>query len=267
MTSLLAQPYSKLDQDRVDTKIPEDIVDGGNGPENVDNSDTRAEGNGTPAGSNWQKRYKDLQAFHDREVAKMKQELAAAQTEKFELPTTPEKLEEFRGKHPELFNIIKAVAMQEGKQVGDRIRTDVDGLRQSVTKSQAQLLREQIKDVHPDFTTIVASEEFNSWVDGKSVTIQGWVRNNPDNAELAIAALDMYKAETGYSSERKAAKKESTPSADAAQAIKTGGSPQIKSEKKIWKASEVAALHPKEFAKYEAEIDLAMEEDRIDFNS
>ena len=46
---------------------------------------------------------------------------------------------------------------------------------------------------HPDYQQIINSDEFHYWAKNQPQYIQEWVYENPDNAQQAIRAIDLYK--------------------------------------------------------------------------
>ena len=105
--------------------------------------------------------------------------------------------------------------------------------------------------------------EFHQWASKQDPVIQsGWYENT-SNAQLAGRAIDLYKRDNGTSTLSK--KQETSLKKEAAKAItKTTKATETEiPTKKIWSNSEIAKMNPRTFAKYEAEIDEAIREGRV----
>ena len=271
MTSLIAKPYTKLDQEDIDTKI-KDIDSSTQEPnEEVENLMGTPDdvANGTRQGEvDWEKRYRDLQSYHDKKLNKVNKELAEAKKTTLSL-SSPEEVSKFMDENPDLYRMMQTIAFEQGSSAVEQISNELETIKSDTQDTKQVSLVTKIKASHPDFDTIVGSSEFHAWAEGQTQEVQQWIYKNPDNANLAIAALDLYKAKTGYKSDtkEKAEKPKSKASDTAADAVTTSGSPDVSSNKKVWKASEIKKLTPSQFEKYEADIDLAWEEGRVDLNS
>jgi hypothetical protein len=218
---------------------------------------------GTSGATDWEKRYKDLQSFHDRETAKLRTDLKTAQNSTFVPPSTVEDIEAFKVEHPDLFNMIQTLSDQRAQSRSHDVSTQVQTLAQDSQMTKADLARAAILKSHPDFAVIVNSPEFRIWATEQDTSIQDGIYRNPDNAKLAIAVLDMYKAAVATSSKNSSSTQDTASSADA---INTGSSQADPKGNKIWKGSEIKALSPAQYEKLEEQIDQAWEEGRVDLS-
>ena len=117
--------------------------------------------------------------------------------------------------------------------------------------------------MHPDFSELRQQDEFHNWASNQDPVIQGWLYENTSNAQLAGRAIDLYKMDKGISKLSK--KQETAVKKEAAKAVtKTVKATETEiPTKKIWTNSEIAKMNPRTFAKFEAEIDEAIREGRI----
>lgn len=234
------------------------------GSDQVDGQDTRKDASsGTSDGINWEKRYRDLQSYADKEKARLAQELASAKKSSFTPPSTPEEIEVFKREHPEVFNMIQTLAYQQVSASADEINQKVDNVSKDTSKTKAQLAKAEIIGKYPNFVEIVRSTEFKVWASTQTPEVQGWIYSNPDNATLAITALDLFQAQAGNKNDSST----SSHTGSAADAVSRGSTPEIKGKGKIWKGSEIKALSPQQYEKLEEEIDLAWEEGRVNLNA
>ena len=125
----------------------------------------------------------------------------------------------------------------------------------AVQRDKAEI---ELAKLHPDYDVIRADDKFHKWVSEQDSTIQGWLYENTSNAKLAARAIDLYKVDTGYG------KKKTNKSLEASKSVTSTNKREVDtSNKKVWKISDIAKMKPREFEKYEKDIDLARVEGRI----
>ena len=132
--------------------------------------------------------------------------------------------------------------------------------QEQINKEKAEV--ELIKH-HPDFAEIRETEDFHNWAAKQEPTIQDWLYENTSNATLAARAVDLYKMDQGIGKYTK--KQEKDVRKEAAKAVtKTKRATEVDAQpKKTWSAYEISKLKPREFEKYEAEIEKVRIEGRI----
>ena len=115
---------------------------------------------------------------------------------------------------------------------------------------------------HPDFEDIKNSDDFHGWAKEQPKSIQDWIYNNADDADLASRALDLFKKDFGIepTKVKSSSKKTKQSAADMVSTKTTSVEPK---QKKVWSEKEIAAMSMAEFDKYESEISDAMQEGRI----
>ncbi len=252
MTSLLATTPSATNETTTQT----------DGTPIVETGATQTGGGGNSDGINWEKRYKDLQSYSDRTLSQVKSDLKQAQASTFVVPNSPEEIEAFKAENPAVYNMINTLANQRAKDLVGDVSQRVDAVEVSNTKTAGQLAKAAILARYPDFAQIVNSPEFKAWASTQTPEIQNWIYNNPDNASLAIAALDMFKAQATDRNDS------SSPNQDsAADAVSTNSSPDVKGKGKIWTGTEIQKLTPQQYEKHEEAIDTAWEEGRVNMNA
>ena len=116
-------------------------------------------------------------------------------------------------------------------------------------------------DKHPDFEDIRNSDDFHGWAKEQPKSIQDWVYNNADDADLASRALDLFKRDIGMDVPKKSNSQKSRKS--AADMVSTKTTTVEPQQQKVWTEKEIAAMSMDEFDRYEAEISEAMQQGRI----
>ena len=217
----------------------------------------------------FKKRYDDLKRHYDSTLSKHKDQVRTLRTQletstkEFVPPKSKDELDAWKQEYPDVYDMVETIAMTKA----DARAKEIEEKYQSLQVQQEQISKEkaevELLKAHPDFSEIRQKDEFHEWASKQDPVIQSWLYENTSNAQLAGRAIDLYKMDQGTS---KLNKKEGTAvKKEAAKAI-TKTSKATESDiptKKIWSNSEIAKMNPRTFAKYEAEIDEATREGRI----
>ena len=213
--------------------------------------------------TNYKKRYDDLKRHYDEKLSEFKQreqELLATARPQYQAPKTQEDLEKFKEDYPDLYDTVETVAhLRSSEQVGQ-----IEAKLSAIQEREARILqREAEADIlakHPDFPELRNSDEFHAWAESQPEQIQHWIYKNPDNAQLASKAIDLFKLENGYKTQTKSRSK---PKGSAADMVSTKTTAVDAKQPKIWTEGEIAAMSLDKFDKYEAEIREAISEGRV----
>ena len=103
---------------------------------------------------------------------------------------------------------------------------------------------ETLRDRHPDFEDIIGDDSFHSWAKEQPEAIQGWIYDNPDNVQLAVKAIDLYKMDTGIATKGKRKARVSQPTGSAADMVSTRTTNIDANEPKIWTQREINSPPP-----------------------
>ena len=213
--------------------------------------------------TNYKKRYDDLKRHYDEKLSEFKQreqELLATARPQYQAPKTQEDIEKFKEEYPDLYDTVETVAhLRSSEQVGQ-----IEEQLSAIKEREARILqREAEADIlakHPDFPELRNSEEFHTWAETQPEQIQQWIYKNPDNAQLASKAIDLFKLENGYKTQTKS---QSKRKASAADMVSTKTTAIEAKQPKIWTEGEIAAMSLDKFDKYENEIREAISEGRV----
>ena len=218
----------------------------------------------------FKKRYDDLKRHYDKTLSNHKNEVTKLKTQieqstnKMLPPKDPNELEAWRQKYPEVYDVMQSVALNQADERAKKLEEKFQFLQGQQTQIAKEKAEVELLKRHPDFAEIRATDDFHDWAQKQDATIQGWLYDNPDNAELAARAIDLYKMDAGITTSKSKTKAE-IKKKDAAKAVTTTkkGNQIGVTEKKIWSVEEISKLKPFEFDKYEDEIMLARREGRI----
>jgi hypothetical protein len=216
--------------------------------------------------TNYKKRYDDLKKHYDNKVSQFKQReqelLAEAKIAApgYKAPKSIDELEEFKKKHPDLYDTVESVAhLQSEQQIAD-IRQELISIKQREANIARKEAEAALRERHPDFEDIRGNENFHAWAKEQPQEIQNWIYKNSSNATLASRAIDLYKIENGIA---QSSKKPSNPQGSAADMVSTKTKTIDTKQPKIWSEREIARMSVDQYDKYEKEINLAISEGRV----
>ncbi len=209
----------------------------------------------------WKKRYGDLRSHNNgltERISSLEAQLQAASKKEITIPSSPEQLQVFMQKYPDVYRDVRSIVLKELLSEKDNLKQETQQVKDDLSQTRRELGLAKILQAHPDFHEVNLSQHFQDWADIQPTQIQDWLFNS-DDPKLCIKALDLYKAETNYKKSKQVVK---TPGADMQ--VGNPKAPEITGgNKRIWTASEIGKMHPREYEKFEDEIDLARVEGRF----
>ena len=227
----------------------------------------------------YKKRYDDLKTYYDQKLNEWKQEkeTLAAQAnvaekvqkeQEYAPPKTKEELAQFREKYPDVYQVVETISHEMADQKTADLKAKINELTEKEQKLIVQSAYKQLTLAHPDFNEIKATPDFLAWLEEQPATIADGIRKNNTDPKWAIRTVDLYKADVGISSNN--TRTVSNRKLDAAQAVlktKTNPARSASGNKKVWSMSEIQNMKPWDFEKYEAEIDAAMQDGRVNHSA
>ena len=216
----------------------------------------------------YKKRYDDLKKHYDSKLNEFKsreQELleqAAENRPAYKAPKSPEELEKFREEYPDVYEVVETVSHLQSEEKSKDLREKLEKLQEREKELIRKDAEKRLMDKHPDFEDIRNSDDFHGWAKEQPQSIQDWVYNNADDADLASRALDLFKKDIGMDvAPKKSNSKQSKKS--AADMVSTKTTSVEPKQEKVWTEREIASMSMAEFDKHEAEISEAMQQGRI----
>ena len=214
----------------------------------------------------FKKRYDDLKRHYDSTITKHKGEVSTLkkQLEDTDIvpPKSAQELETWKLKYPDVYDIMKSVAITESKEQAKSVETKLETLEQAQSQLSKEKAELELLKLHPDFKEIRSTDDFHEWAKNQDQTIQSWLYDNTSNHILCARAIDLYKMDKGFSSSKKSNKDVRKEAAKVVTTTRKDTGKNI-GEKKIWSVSEISKLKPQQYVKLEKEIDLARAEGRI----
>jgi|TARA_B100000073_G_C23681111_1_gene552589 hypothetical protein len=213
----------------------------------------------------YKKRYDDLKRHYDAKLEEFKtkeQELRSQAQANYVPPKSVEELEKFKQEHPDFYAVAETVAHLQSDEKTKILEDKIAELQGNEIKLRKGEAERRLRERHPDFDDIRNSDDFHSWAKEQPQSIQDWIYNNAEDADLASRALDLFKKDLGI--EAPTASKANSPSINsAADMVSTKTTTVEPRQEKVWTEKEIASLSMDEFDKYESEISEAMQQGRI----
>ena len=216
----------------------------------------------------YKKRYDDLKKHYDSKLNEFKsreQELIEEATKnrtEYKAPKTEEELEQFKNQYPDVYEVVETVAHMQSETKAKVLEERLSKLQERENQLVRQDAEKRLMEKHPDFEDIRNSDDFHGWAKEQPKSIQDWIYNNAEDADLASRALDLFKKDFGIEpTKTKSSSKQTRKS--AADMVSTKTTSVEPKQQKIWSEKEIAAMSVAEFDKYEKEISDAMQEGRI----
>jgi hypothetical protein len=213
----------------------------------------------------YKKRYDDLKRHYDSKLNEFKQreeELIKQAVPEYRAPKTPEELEEFKKSYPDVFEVVETVAHMQSESKAKVLEERLSKLQEREQEISQQEAEKRLRERHPDFDDIRNSDDFHKWAKEQPSSIQGWIYDNADDADLASRAIDLFKRDLGIDVPEKVTKS-SSKTKSAADMVSTKTTAVEPKSEKVWSEREIAAMSMDEFDKYESEISEAMQQGRI----
>tara|TARA_R100001460_G_scaffold78987_1_gene119971 strand:- start:312 stop:1187 length:876 start_codon:yes stop_codon:yes gene_type:complete len=221
----------------------------------------------------YKKRYDDLKRHYDEKVQEFKdkeKQLEATLTEAtrsqgISLPKTEEELVKFKEEFPDVYDVVETIATMKAGERAQILEQELETIREKEQNTRVQAAYQELMNSHPDFNEIRQDEKFLGWLEEQPPSISDGILKNNTDARWASRVIDLYKADVNITPKRTKKKKEDA--AVSVGAAKARDLTDLRTEGRVFKASDIAKMKPWEFEKLEGEIDSARAEGRIDYNS
>ena len=213
----------------------------------------------------YKKRYDGLKRHYDtklNEFKKREEELIKQAVPEYKAPKTAEELEEFKKSYPDVFEVVETVAHMQSESKAKVLEERLSKLQEREQEISQQEAEKRLRERHPDFDDIRNSDDFHKWAKEQPSSIQSWIYDNADDADLASRAIDLFKRDLGIDVPEKVTKS-SSKTESAADMVSTKTTAVEPKSEKVWSEREIAAMSMDEFDKYESEISEAMQQGRI----
>lgn len=235
--------------------------------EDDENNTTTTTENLTPEEITFKKRYGDLRSYSqkqlnskDEEIRKLREQLQAT-TSQTSLPKTKAEVEAWAAKYPDIFGLVKSIAMMEAGASVEPVQARMEEVKRREHANAVRAAEIELGRLHPDFfTEIKDSADFRTWLDGKSKRTQAALYENDTDAQAAAEVIDLYKSERGRT--RKPA---DSRSAAAGVDTRSNRAPALGTEP-LFTESQIARMNYAEYERNEEAINKAIREGRVEMD-
>ena len=201
----------------------------------------------------FKKRYGDLRRYSQKQLDEMQKkvdeltsQLNSATKQQMRLPKTQEEIDEWAKQYPDVYKLVKTIAIQQAKEqttgIEERLKK-IDEMERSAAreKAEAELMR-----LHPDFDDIRDQDEFHEWVEDQPAWVQQALYENDNDARAAARAIDLYKADKGIKTKKTSGDREA---AAAISTRRTRSTPNGDGTEGLIYESQVAKMSMPEYEK------------------
>jgi hypothetical protein len=213
-----------------------------------------------PEEKSFKKRYGDLRRHMQQKEKEWQDRLEVlegrAKTQNIIPPKSDEDIEKWAKKYPDVAGIVEKIAAKKAQELfktAESRLAEFDKVQYEATRTRAE---NQIRDSHPDFDKLRASDEFHDWADAQPKWVQDALYENADDPASVVRVIDLYKVDKGLSP---AAKKQGARDAASVVNRKTSKANIDPDDSSNYiKESQVAKMSAEEFEKRSDEINQAI---------
>jgi len=213
-----------------------------------------------PEEKSFKKRYGDLRRHMQQKEKEWQDRLEAlegrAKTQNIIPPKSDEDIEKWAKKYPDVAGIVETIAAKKAQELfktAESRLAEFDKVQSEATRTRAE---NQIRDSHPDFDKLRASDEFHDWADAQPKWVQDALYENADDPASVVRVIDLYKVDKGLNP---AAKKQTAKDAASVVNRKTSKANIDPDDSSNYiKESQVAKMSADEFEKRSDEINQAI---------
>jgi len=205
--------------------------------------------------TDWEKRYRDLQSFKDKQIKDLKDELKKAAKTDVKLPKTEAEIEEFKKSNEEAWGYIESIVKLNLLENNKQLEAQFSELKQSQEALAKQKAAAEFNKYHPDIDldALPSDPKFIKWFQDQTPDIQELIQKS-NNPVTFARLITIYKQDNGIVTKDKKAQQ-----LDATKTIKvTSKVTPNASDKKVWSMAEIKAMSQSQYEKHEAEIDEAI---------
>jgi hypothetical protein len=213
----------------------------------------------------YKKRYDDLKKHYDSKLNEFKsreQELieeATSNRTEYVTPKSPEEIEQFKNDYPDVYEVVETVAHLQSESKAKVLEERLSKLQERENQLVRQDAEKRLMKRHSDFEDIRNSDDFHEWAKEQHSSIQAWVYDNNDDADLASRALDLFKKDLGIDIPKTKSSSRKPTRQSAADMVSTKTQSIEPNQQKVWSLKEIEAMSVQEFDKHEVAISDAMQ--------
>ena len=145
----------------------------------------------------YKKRYGDLRKHMNELTSKIKALEEAPATGNVTPPKSPEEVDAWMRKYPDVAAIVEAIADKKATErfasADERLRR-IDEMTEQADRDKAH---NEIRAVHADFDDLLDSDKFHTWASEQPKWVQDALYENADDPKSVVKVITLYKYENG----------------------------------------------------------------------
>jgi phosphopentomutase len=208
----------------------------------------------------FKKRYGDLRRHMQQKEKEWQERLEAlegrAKTSNIIPPKSDEDIEKWAKKYPDVAGIVETIAAKKAQELFKNAEmrfAEFDKVQDEVARTKAE---NQIRETHPDFDKLRASDDFHDWAEKQPKWVQDALYENADDPASVVRVIDLYKVDKGLNTAAKKQTAKEAASVVTRKSAKASIDPDDSSN--YIKESQVAKMSAEEFEKRSDEINQAI---------
>jgi len=227
---------------------------------------------------NWKKRYGDLRSHFSKKEQEWNgrlqelEEKLEAQSNQVKYPTTDEEFEEWITKYPKVAAAMETMILKNSEGTSKKIKEVEKRIAEEKMQNAFDRAMNQLLALHPDFTEIAKSDQFQDWLADQPTVIQNTI-NNPgsfddDAVKAASITVNMYKSAFGLDKKSKKSKSTTQDPKDAAKSVSRSNNetPETDDGKPIFSESQLNSMTSQQYEKLQDQILEAQREGRFEYD-
>ena len=164
----------------------------------------------------FKKRYGDLRRHMGEKEKEWKERLEALENRLENTSVTPPKsdedIAEWSKKYPDVAGIVEAVAAKKAQEMFSKAEKRLQQIDEVQDKARRMELEAEIREEHPDFDELKASDKFHNWAEKQPKWVQDALYENADDPASVVRVIDLYKVDHKITKADKKANKKAAAS-------------------------------------------------------
>lgn len=212
----------------------------------------------------FKKRYGDLRRHMGEKEKEWKERLEALENRLENTSVTPPKsdedIAEWSKKYPDVAGIVEAVAAKKAQEMFSKAEKRLQQIDEVQDKARRMELEAEIREEHPDFDELKASDKFHNWAEEQPKWVQDALYENADDPASVVRVIDLYKIDHKITKEDKKANKKAAASVVTKRSKTSVDADDAES---YVKESDVAKMSAKQFEKNQDKINEALRSNKF----
>lgn len=209
--------------------------------------------------ANFKKRYGDLRRHaqakeqaYKASIAKLEDQLKKGNV--VNPNASREQIQAWAQANPQAEQVIRTLADEQANAKLKEVESRLAFVEQQEKAAKRKSAEAKLMELHPDFQEIRKDDAFHVWAKEQPEVMQAALYNDPDDVKGVARVLDLYKADKGIKSKRKA-----SADVDAAKSVRSRSrpTPEADESKSFLSESAVQNMSAKEFEERYDEIETA----------